>query len=405
MGDESFWEVEQYKRVVERVSNAPKLCDELVACVDERENLEKAYAKSLQSWAKKWEGQIASEKSMEFGTLKTGWGGLFTEAYGKAEAHLAIIRDLQSAVNSAVDKWKSENFHKSIIHFKETKLAEDGFEKAQKPWIKHKHKVDKYRKLYHSAAKTAHVLQKRATEAEGNNQCSAEECSKMAEKASKAAQEADVLRQKYEEYLRIITEYRPNYIRDMKEVFERWQEFEGLRIEFFKRTLLDYQRIVDVSNNAGISATSTALNSILNGIDSNEDLHSFSQLKGADMDYHWPEFEEWTPNTPDDLDVPPSQVTRQNSHSSQMSASPTTTRASPQARTLPPAAGTFDEDWGDSSVKVRALYDYVASDREEISFSEGDTITQLEGEDDQGWCRGTVNGRTGLYPASYVQAI
>jgi hypothetical protein len=35
----------------------------------------------------------------------------------------------------------------------------------------------------------------------------------------------------------------------------------------------------------------------------------------------------------------------------------------------------------------------------------GDVFTKLEDEDDQGWCKGRVAGRIGLYPATYVEVL
>jgi len=39
-------------------------------------------------------------------------------------------------VHNSISTWKSENYHKSLLSWKETKQAEDGFSKAQKPWAK-----------------------------------------------------------------------------------------------------------------------------------------------------------------------------------------------------------------------------------------------------------------------------
>jgi len=38
-------------------------------------------------------------------------------------------------------------------------------------------------------------------------------------------------------------------------------------------------------------------------------------------------------------------------------------------------------------------------------FRLGDVFTKLEDEDDQGWCKGRVAGRIGLYPATYVEVL
>jgi hypothetical protein len=41
----------------------------------------------------------------------------------------------------------------------------------------------------------------------------------------------------------------------------------------------------------------------------------------------------------------------------------------------------------------------------DLLFFLGDVFTKLEDEDDQGWCKGRVAGRIGLYPATYVEGL
>ncbi|OAD00858.1 hypothetical protein MUCCIDRAFT_126251, partial [Mucor lusitanicus CBS 277.49] len=51
-----------------------------------------------------------------------------------------------------------------------------------------------------------------------------------------------------------------------------------------------------------------------------------------------------------------------------------------------------------------ALYDYSAEEDNEISFAEGDTITQIEFVSEDWWQGLASNGKTmGLFPANYVE--
>ena len=40
-----------------------------------------------------------------------------------------------------------------------------------------------------------------------------------------------------------------------------------------------------------------------------------------------------------------------------------------------------------------------------LCYFSGDEFEKLEDEDEQGWCKGRLNGRVGLYPANYCSEI
>ena len=52
----------------------------------------------------------------------------------------------------------------------------------------------------------------------------------------------------------------------------------------------------------------------------------------------------------------------------------------------------------------RALYDFIAENDEELSFKEGDII-ELKEQADDNWFEGTIDGRIGLFPISYVEVL
>ncbi|KAL3124106.1 hypothetical protein niasHT_004695 [Heterodera trifolii] len=71
-----------------------------------------------------------------------------------------------------------------------------------------------------------------------------------------------------------------------------------------------------------------------------------------------------------------------------------------------PAAGAAAPKANGGGFTVKALYDYTAADKDEVSFKEGDVIVNCQKVDD-GWMTGTVQ-RTllwGMLPANYVEQV
>lgn len=142
----------------------PRLCIDLQSLITERAEIEKAYAKSLRSWSKRW-GEII-EKGPEYGTIEAAWKGVLTEADRLSEEHLKVKDELNGDVSNLIKTWQKDNYHKTMMHIKERKEMEDLFKKAQKPWAKHLTKVEKTKAEYHNACKmekSASNLERNAT--------------------------------------------------------------------------------------------------------------------------------------------------------------------------------------------------------------------------------------------------
>ncbi|KAK3108067.1 hypothetical protein FSP39_000542 [Pinctada imbricata] len=63
-----------------------------------------------------------------------------------------------------------------------------------------------------------------------------------------------------------------------------------------------------------------------------------------------------------------------------------------------------DVEVGHTIGRCRALYDYQASQTDELSIKYGDTINIYEKQPD-GWWQGELHGRVGIFPATYVEEI
>lgn len=53
-----------------------------------------------------------------------------------ADIHFELKEKLINEVYQRVNQWKKDHYHKSLMSYKEVKNAEEGFNKAQKPWAR-----------------------------------------------------------------------------------------------------------------------------------------------------------------------------------------------------------------------------------------------------------------------------
>lgn len=73
----------------------------------------------------------------QYGSVERAWCALMTEAEKASDLHMDIKGVLMSEDFEKVKNWQKDAYHKQMIGgLKETKEAEDGFRKAQKPWAK-----------------------------------------------------------------------------------------------------------------------------------------------------------------------------------------------------------------------------------------------------------------------------
>ncbi|CAD7677723.1 unnamed protein product [Nyctereutes procyonoides] len=464
---DSFWEVGNYKRTVKRIDDGHRLCNDLMNCVQERAKIEKAYAQQLTDWAKRWRQLL--EKGPQYGSLERAWGAIMTEADKVSELHQEVKNNLLNEDLEKVKNWQKDAYHKQIMGgFKETKEAEDGFRKAQKPWAKKMKELEAAKKAYHLACKEEKLAMTREMNSKTEQSVTPEQQKKLQDKVDKCKQDVQKTQEKYEKVLDDVGKTTPQYMEGMEQVFEQCQQFEEKRLVFLKEVLLDIKRHLNLAENSSYVHVYRELEQAIRGADAQDDLRWFRSTSGPGMPMNWPQFEEWNPDLPHTATKKEKQpkkaegVTLTNATGVVETTSqagdrgrhcckpfpyinswkpPNTEKCveSPilQMEKLKPGeiVSSYDRgqpyatEWSDDEsgnpfggneanggsnpfeddakgVRVRALYDYDGQEQDELSFKAGDELTKLGEEDEQGWCRGRLDsGQLGLYPANYVEAI
>ncbi|KAJ8245516.1 hypothetical protein GJAV_G00271560 [Gymnothorax javanicus] len=313
---DSFWEVGNYKRVVKRVDDGSRLCSDLMACIHERARIEKSYAVQLTDWAKRWRQLV--DKGPQYGTLEQAWSALMTEAEKVSELHMEVKAALTAQDLEKLKAWQKEAYHKQMIGgFKETKEAEDGFRKAQKPWAKKLKEVEAMKKAYHSACKEEKLATSRENSGRLENnpetqkklQEKVEKCQVEMQKAKEhyetALQELEKsspqymenmeqAKEHYETALQELEKSSPQYMENMEQVFDQWQGFEEKRICFFKELLLEVKTHLDLSTSHRLQTIYHTLEDTIRATDAQHDLKWFSSTHGPGMHMNWPQFEAWS---------------------------------------------------------------------------------------------------------------
>uniref|UniRef100_A0AAQ4NN73 Protein kinase C and casein kinase substrate in neurons 3 n=1 Tax=Gasterosteus aculeatus aculeatus TaxID=481459 RepID=A0AAQ4NN73_GASAC len=428
---DSFWEPGNYKRTVKRIDDGHRLCNDMVSCFQDRAKIEKGYALQLSDWARRWRGVV--EKGPQYGTLEKAWHAFMQAADRLSELHLELRERLACEDGEKVRSWQKDAFHKQMMGgFKETKDADDGFRKAQKPWVRKLKEVDATKKSYHQARKEEWTAVTRETHAKADPTKSQEEVRKFTTRAERCGEEADKVKQRYTKALDELNRCNPRYMEDMEQVFDLTQDAERRRLRFFKDVLLDIHTHLDLSVKDGFKGLYRDLGQTIQAANDAEDLRWWRNTHGPGMSMNWPQFEEWSPEASRSIsrrerggreednvvtltnivssgggDAPPSPITVDTGRGKDSSSDWSDEESPPKA-----VNGVMEEEREEGEetrvegVRVRALYDYTGQEADELSFKAGEELLKMSEEDEQGWCRGQLSGgQVGLYPANYVQAV
>ncbi|KAJ8265444.1 hypothetical protein COCON_G00145430 [Conger conger] len=431
---DSFWEVGNYKRCVKRIDDGHRLCNDLMNCLHERAKIEKAYSQQLTDWSKRWRQLI--EKGPQYGSVERAWLAVMTEADKVSELHQEVKNGLLNEDLEKVKNWQKDSYHKQMMGgFKESKEADEGFKKAQKPWAKKLKEMETAKKTYHMACKEEKLAATREANGKADASITPDQQKKLHEKVDKCKQDVQKAKEKYEKSLEELGKCTPQYMENMEQVFDLCQQLEVKRLTFLKEVLLDIKRHLNLTENQNYATVYRELERTILAANTQEDLKWFSNNHGPGMPMNWPQFEEYNPDLTHTITkkekvkktnegVTLTNVTQggdqlaqagdrgsvssyEKSQTYQTEWSDDEQPASNSGNETNGGANPFEEDSGNGKgMRVRALYDYDGQEQDELTFKAGDELTKLEDEDDQGWCKGRLaNGQLGLYPANYVESI
>ncbi|XP_077559731.1 protein kinase C and casein kinase substrate in neurons protein Synd isoform X2 [Haemaphysalis longicornis] len=291
-GSDSFWEPGNYKRTSKRTEDGHRLCSELIQLVQERSEVEKAYAKGLRAWSRKWAEQI--DKGPEYGTTEAAWKGALLEADRTSEMHLRVRDRLLNDVVPQVKGWQKDNYHRSMMQLRERRELDDAFKKAQKPWAKLLERVNKARADYHSACKGERSATNQERNASADSSLSPDQVKKLQDRVAKCKEEVGRTRERYEAALQEINDYNAKYMEDMTVVFDKCQEFEQRRLQFFKDVLFSIHGCLNISVDPELPQIYEEYRHTIQNADASKDLKWWSNNHGVGMGMNWPQFEEYS---------------------------------------------------------------------------------------------------------------
>lgn len=286
---ESFWEPGNYKKTTKRIEDGFRLCNDLVQLIQERCDIEKNYAKSLHSWSKKWNDTIA--RGPEYGTTEAAWKGILSEADRLNELHLKIKDKLLDNVVNEIKQWQKEKYHKNMLQLKEKKEMDDEFRRVQKPWSKSLNRVNKCKQDFHLACKNERTFVNQERNASSDSSISPDQLGKIKERVAKAREEVAKNKERYELSLKELTQCNPDYISEMTQVFEKCQDMEEQRLNFFKDILFNIHDCLNISKNPQLPVIYDEYRHTLQNADAAKDLKWWSNTYGVGMSMTWPQFE------------------------------------------------------------------------------------------------------------------
>merc|ERR1712063_167863 len=289
-------------------------------------------------------------------------------------------------------------FKKEITRQRDAHVAT--VSKLQKDLEKGRSNVKAAKALYHQkteAAETALIAYEKAQQDPTFTHKNLAKLSSSATKLRKDAESADTT---YQSTLQDFQQFQVKYEESMKEILRDFQAIEERRVTKLKDVM---DMVVTAQQNLinDFIKIEESFKDAAGKISGLEDIQNFISVNKTGLQ----------PPKPTEYE-PYKGKHEQFKKKSIPVAVAVTTRTEPAATTTQPTSmrgsgGGVEKvtrNPSASSVKAKALYEYVAADATELSFAVGDIINVTK-QDASGWWEGENKGKHGMFPGNYVELI
>lgn len=411
---ENFWDAFEvaYTKVAEGKtfsSNAAGFLHKLMA-------IEREYGKKLLSLCR-------SMNDKDFGTLDQCWNTVKNELETVGKKHLDHSEQLNIQVVEPINAWLKEKLRprreardRGRRLVKELQSAESKLSAAKSTYEKDKKRQDDTQDEYDKAPPNSPQIEK------------------LAKKLNTDTKKAQASDKKYMDAVNFLASVQSKYYDDeMPRVLTTLEEMELSRIECMKGCMIHYSQLFSEFSPLLASCATNITNSS-NSVDAKADIEAFTNERASRKPK--PERAEYEPynsaagkcmkkSTGGGGAASAAAATSPAAGGFQPGRGPVVAAGTPPGgatpfaaavgavptseptRSSPTAASPAAAPAATQSVmcRVRALYDYQASEPTELSFNAGDIINVLQ-KDPSGWWQGELNGRVGAFPSvDWVEEI
>lgn len=285
----SFLEPSQYRCVIDRCNDGYELLNLNIEIDDDLLKIFKKFSKSIRDWSDRSKKKVSNSK--EGRTTKAAWRDSIATMEKYADRNDAIADAIEQKVLKNLKVFQTNNYGKNLIHVKKSKDLEKQFKRAQTPWTETLDKITDAKHAYHEAKRKlnqAKEVEEVATTDVGSTD---EQKRKASNNVERRRKEVETCIQKHDSLIDDIEPKKDRYIKEMKSVLGKANDFERERLEQFRTSFTALQETLLIETDKYQKSIQEAFTNAINLQDINKDIEEFGRLCGTEINCKWPSFE------------------------------------------------------------------------------------------------------------------